>query len=158
MSNIKLLDSCPVNKTGQTELANKLILPVLNGDINPIEAVAKAKSIIEALSTFINDDRIKDCTMSEIEKNGKEISWNGAKFTIKEVGVKYDYTDCADPIYDDLVQQKQLLDKKIKVREGFLKSISERTTIVDDETGEVSTIIPPIRMASQGYSITFSKQ
>lgn len=157
MSNIKLFDSCPVSKEEQTNLANKLVLPVLDGDINPIEAVTKAKGIIEALTKFINDDRIKDCTMSEIEKHGKEASWNGAKLSIKEVGVKYDYTDCSDPIYEDLIQQKQLLDKKIKDREGFLKSLSERTTIVDDETGEVSTIIPPVRMASQGYSITFSK-
>lgn len=157
MSNIKILDSYPFNRAEQTDLANRLISPVLDGDINPIEAVVKAKSIIEALTKFINDDRIKDCTMSEIEKYGKETSWNGAKLAIKEVGVKYDYTNCSDPIYKDLLQQKQLLDKKIKDREAFLKSLSERTTIVDDETGEVSTIIPPVRMASQGYSITFSK-
>lgn len=157
MSNIELFNSIPVNKTEQESVSNRLILSVLDGDVNPIEATVKAKGIIEALTKFVNDDRIKDCTMSEIEKNGKETSWNGAKLTIKEVGVKYDYTDCSDPIYNDLVQQKQLLDKKIKDREGFLKSLSGRTTIVDDETGEVSTIIPPVRMASQGYSITFKK-
>lgn len=157
MSNIELFNSIPVNKTEQENVSNRLILSVLNGDVNPIEATVKAKGIIEALTKFVNDDRIKDCTMSEIEKNGKETSWNGAKLAIKEVGVKYDYTNCSDPIYDNLIQQKQLLDKKIKDREGFLKSLSVRTTIVDDETGEVSTIIPPVRMASQGYSITFKK-
>ena len=149
MSNIKLLDSCPLNKAEQTDLANRLISPVLDGDINPIETAVKAKSIIEALTKFLNDDRIKDCTMSEIEKYGKETSWNGAKLAIKEVGVKYDYTDCSDPIYEDLLQQKQLLDKKIKDREVFLKSLSGRTTIVDDETGEVTNTLSALTIASQ---------
>lgn len=157
MSNIKLLDYYPVNKTEQIDLANKLIIPVLDGDIDPIEATVKAKSLIEALKNFVDDDRLKDCTLSEIEKYGKEASWNGAKLAVKEVGVKYDYTDCCDPVYQELINQKQLLDKKIKERETFLKSLSERTIIVDESTGEVLTIFPPIRTATQGYTITFSK-
>lgn len=157
MSNIKLFESCPINKSDQNDLANRLINPVLDGDINPVEATVKAKSLIEVLTKFVNDDRVKDCTLSEIEKNGKETSWNGARLTIKEVGVKYDYSDCNDPVYMDLLKQKGVIDKQLKERESFLKSLSNRTTIVDDETGEVATVIPPVKMSSQGYTITFSK-
>ena len=82
MSNIKLFESCPINKSDQNDLANRLINPVLDGDINPVEATVKAKSLIEVLTKFVNDDRVKDCTLSEIEKNGKETSWNGARLTI----------------------------------------------------------------------------
>lgn len=157
MSNIKLFESCPINKSDQNDLANRLINPVLDGDINPVEATVKAKSLIEVLTKFVNDDRVKDCTLSEIKKNGKETSWNGARLTIKEVGVKYDYSDCNDPVYMDLLKQKGVIDKQLKERESFLKSLSNRTTIVDDETGEVATVIPPVKMSSQGYTITFSK-
>lgn len=157
MSNIKLFESCPITKSDQNDLANRLINPVLDGDINPVEAAVKAKALIEVLTKFVNDDRVKDCTLSEIEKNGKETSWNGARLTIKEVGVKYDYSDCNDPVYMDLLKQKGVIDKQLKERESFLKSLSNRTTIVDDETGEVATVIPPVKMSSQGYTITFSK-
>ncbi|WP_148477752.1 hypothetical protein [Parabacteroides johnsonii] len=157
MSNIKLFESCPINKSDQNDLANRLINTVLDGDINLVEATVKAKSLIEVLTKFVNDDRVKDCTLSEIEKNGKETSWNGARLAIKEVGVKYDYSDCNDPVYMDLLKQKEVIDKQLKERESFLKSLSNRTTIVDDETGEVATVIPPVKMSSQGYTITFSK-
>lgn len=157
MSNIKLFESCPINKSDQNDLANRLINTVLDGDIDLVEATVKAKSLIEVLTKFVNDDRVKDCTLSEIEKNGKETSWNGARLAIKEVGVKYDYSDCNDPVYMDLLKQKKVIDKQLKERESFLKSLSNRTTIVDDETGEVATVIPPVKMSSQGYTITFSK-
>ena len=65
--------------------------------------------------------------------------------------------DCNDPVYMDLLKQKGVIDKQLKERESFLKSLSNRTTIVDDETGEVATVIPPVKMSSQGYTITFSK-
>ena len=115
MSDIKLLESCPIAKSDQNDLANRIIHPVLEGDVSPVEAVVKAKSLIEVLTKFVNDDRIKDCTLSEIEKNGKEATWNGARLTIKEVGIKYDYTDCNDPVYTELLDQKKILDKQLKV-------------------------------------------
>lgn len=157
MSDIKLLESCPIAKSDQNNLANRIILPVLEGDVSPVEAVVQAKSLIEVLTKFVNDDRIKDCTLSEIEKNGKEATWNGARITIKEVGTKYDYTDCNDPVYTKLLDQKKILDKQLKEREAFLKSLPNRTTVVDEETGEVTTVIPPVRMSCQGYTVTFPK-
>jgi hypothetical protein len=51
-----------------------------------------------------------------------------------------------------------LLDAKIKEREAFLKTVPDNTTVIDDETGEIYTIHPAIRMAKTSYSITFNKQ
>ena len=47
---------------------------------------------------------------------------------------------------------------KIKEREAFLKTVPDNTTVIDDETGEIYTIHPAIRMAKMSYSITFNKK
>ncbi|WFE87239.1 hypothetical protein [Parabacteroides chongii] len=44
MSNIELFNSIPVNKTEQESVSNQLILSVLDGDVNPIEATVKPKA------------------------------------------------------------------------------------------------------------------
>lgn len=158
MKEVKLFETYPENKFQQQMLANEIILPVIEGDVNPIDVYVKAKAIQDALKIVTDDDRVKDLVICEVEKYGNNTTYNSASLQVKEMGVKYDYSVCNDSIYNDLVDNIEKLKETLKQREKFLKSISsDGTLMVDEETGEVNKIYPPIKMAAQGISVTFKK-
>lgn len=158
MKEVKLFETYPENKFQQQMLANEIILPVIEGDVNPIDVYVKAKAIQDALKIVTDDDRVKDLVICEVEKYGNNTTYNSASLQVKEMGVKCDYSVCNDSIYNDLVDNIEKLKETLKQREKFLKSISsDGTLIVNEETGEVNKIYPPIKMAAQGISVTFKK-
>nr|DAN34886.1 MAG TPA: hypothetical protein [Caudoviricetes sp.] len=154
-NSIKKIGIFPVTKQSQQELANSLIIPVLDGEVNPIEHVAKMRGLYDALKKVLDDDRIKDSVITETEKYGKSASWNGCEITLKEIGSSYDYSVCNDPVYNAYLVRLKELQADMKDREAFLKSVPDNTTIVDDSTGEIVTLHPAVKMARQGYTIKF---
>ena len=158
MKEVKLFETYPENKFQQQMLANEIILPVIEGDVNPIDVYVKAKAIQDALKIVTDDDRIKDLVICEVEKYGNNTTYNSASLQVKEMGVKYDYSACNDIIYNDIVDNIERLKETLKQREKFLKSISsDGTLIVNEETGEVNRIYSPIKMEAQVISVTFKK-
>ena len=141
MKEVKLFETYPENKFQQQMLANDIILPVIEGEVNPIDTYVKAKALQEALKIVTDDDRMKDLVITEVEKYGNKTEYNSASLQVKEVGVKHDYTACNDQIYTDLLYMLNDIKEQIKIREKFLSKIpSEGTTIVYEQTGEVRTI------------------
>ena len=98
-------------------------------------------------------------SIAEQDKYGKErMSYHGATFDIKEAGVKYDYSQCQDVIWNDIDKKMQMLTERKKEREAFLKTIKERFTFVDESTGEIVTIYPAQKKSTTTYAITWSKE
>jgi hypothetical protein len=144
------------NSASIQEISNNFINPIINGDIQ----IEKGILILRAIKKAIEDaeEKLYDDVVDAVSKYGKEgASINGAKITIKEVGVKYDFDNCQDVIWNDLTSAiKELTDKR-KEREAFLKTLTKMFTYVDDETGEIITINPAIRKSTTGFVIQFAK-
>lgn len=162
MSEIKLfsyLDNVSLSKETMQIQSRTLIQPIIDGEIDPLQAVAKIRFLSDMLTAALKDDRVKDIILGEIDKNGgKEATAFGAKFTQKEMGVSYDYTVCGDPEYDQLAAEIEDLKARMKEREKFLMGIpAEGLPMVDQETGDCYKIIRPLRRASLNYSVTFKK-
>lgn len=162
MSEIKLfsyLDNGSLSKETMQIQSRTLIQPIIDGEIDPLQAVAKIRFLSDMLTAALKDDRVKDIILGEIDKNGgKEATAFGVKFTQKEMGVSYDYTVCGDPEYDRLAAEMEDLKARMKEREKFLMGIpAEGLPMVDQETGDCYKIIRPLRRASLNYSVTFKK-
>ena len=162
MSEIKLfsyLDNGSLSKETMQMQSSALIQPIIDGEIDPLRAVAKIRFLSDMLAAALKDDRVKDVILSEIDKNGgKEVTAFGVKFTQKEMGVSYDYTVCQDPEYNRLAGEMETLKAKMKEREKYLMGIpAEGIPMVDQETGDCYKVIRPLRRASLGYSVTFKK-
>ena len=162
MSEIKLfsyLDNGSLSKETMQIQSRTLIQPIIDGEIDPLQAVAKIRFLSDMLTAALKDDRVKDIVLGEIDKNGgKEATAFGVKFTQKEMGVSYDYTVCGDPEYDRLAAEMEDLKARMKDREKFLMGIpAEGLPMVDQETGDCYKIIRPLRRASLNYSVTFKK-
>ena len=162
MSEIKLfsyLDNDSVSKETMRMQSSALIQPIIDGEIDPLRAVAKIRFLSDMLAATLKDDRVKDVVLSEIDKNGgKEATAFGVKFSQKEMGVSYDFSVCGDPEYDRLAKEMEALKSQMKEREKYLLGIpSEGIPMVDQETGDCYKIIRPLRRASLNYSVTFQK-
>jgi hypothetical protein len=127
-----------------------------NGKI--IEA-AEALSVME---TFIKELRgnkqFSDYVREEISKNGKQLETNSAKLELAETGVKYNFDNCADALYQQLEQQLQSVEADLKDRKEFLKTVPlSGLSIINEQTGELSTIYPPSKQSTSTYKITLKK-
>lgn len=149
----------PLTKSTQAELSDLMKKELLEGNISPIEAVVKAKSLYDALGAFLKDEKVKECVINECDKYGKgEMpSFAGAVIQVKASAVKMDYSNCGDPAYERICEEMESVKSRMKERETELKSLSSSRMVVDEETGEVYTLRPPVRSASTTYSIIFKK-
>ena len=144
------------NKESIQEITNSFINPIANGDVQ----IEKGILILRAIKKAIEDaeEKLYDDVVDAISKYGKDgASINGAKINIKEVGVKYDFENCKDDIWNDLSEQIKVLSEQRKEREAFLKTLTKAFTYVDDSTGEIITIYPAIRKSTTGFTIQFAK-
>ena len=146
-----------VSKESISETSLALINDIDEGHMHPLQVAAQFKFIEDVISNV--KEELRQRVIAEQDKYGKQVmTYHGATFDIKEAGVKYDYSECNDTIWDDLKQQIDALTEQIKEREAFLKNLKERFSYIDESTGEIVTLYPPKRKSTTTYSISWSKK
>jgi len=146
-----------VSKETIKEHSINLLADLDNGYITPLQLAAQLKYFEDIIANV--KEEVRQRVVAEQSKYGKErMTFKGATFDIKEAGVKYDYSNCDDTIWNDLKQQLDDLNDKMKEREAFLKSLRERLTYVDESSGEIVTIYPPQKKSTTTYAITWKKE
>jgi len=93
----------------------------------------------------------KDLTLDEAAKYGKSFEHYNAKFEVKEMGVKYDYSNCGDPIYNRLAEELAELEKKVKDRQAFLKAVQPGTELLIED--EVIVLYPPVKTSTTSITV-----
>jgi hypothetical protein len=123
-----------------------------------IEA-AEALSVMENfIKELRSNKQFSDYVRDEIAKNGKQIETQSAKLELAETGVKYNFDNCGDAIYQQLEQQLQSIEADLKDRKEFLKTVPlSGLSIINEQTGEVCTIYPPSKQSTSTYKITLKK-
>ena len=153
MNNTAELKRLVTGKDQIQAFADGVINEVKEGAQNPLEV----KILITALkkSLEIIEDGIKDSVLSEATKHGKNFEFKGARVTIKENGTKYDYSGCCYHNWMHYDSQEKNAKSHKQEAEAFLKGLKEPITVVDELTGEVVKVYPPIKTSSTGLSISF---
>ena len=128
---------------------------LMSGDYNPLDVELKLKAIEEITKQLRADEDIRAFVMKEAEKYGKSFEWRGAKMSIREVGVKYDYASTGDSEWALLDAQIKELSEKKKAREKFLQAIPVTGT-VSPETGEM--IYPPAKSSTTSIAVTLTNK
>lgn len=143
METLSVINLLPSSKEQVKIFSNDIVSQVKAGVINPLTLKMQMKFIEKTFSEI--DKEIKDNVMDEASKYGKSFQHNGWKVDEVEAGVTYDFT--RDNEWLDLRE-------KIKERETFLKSLKSPLEIVDTETGETKTLLPPIRKSTTSLKFT----
>lgn len=154
------INQFPKNKNEQSIMAAQFAKSIADGEVSPLDAVAKMKSIQEVINLFLKDESVCSAVIEEIEKYGKgeTPTANGASFQVKEVGVKYDFSNCNDAVWNRLKEQSDKINEELKEREKYLKAIKNPKTEIDEESGEIYTINPPAKSSTTSYTVTFKKE
>ena len=146
-----------VNKETIKETSLALLKDLDEGHIAPLQLAAQLKFVEDVISNV--KEELRQRVVAEKDKYGKDdMTYHGAKFDIREAGVKYDYSHCEDTIWNELSQQIDTLTEQRKEREAFLKALKEKLTYVDESTGEIVTLYPPQKKSTTTYAITWSKK
>ena len=144
---------------GFRELARGVKENILAGEIDSLDAMVALKGVKKAVELLEKDAEINESVMSRFDMyNEKTVNLKHASITIKDTGVKYDYTVCNDIVYNELMMELDALNKRIKERQEFLKTLPENgLDVLDHNTGEVYTLYKPLRLASQTLEYKFKK-
>lgn len=150
-----LLSLFETNREQRQSFAQQVLDFVKEGGADPRKILLQAKCVNDIMSAITEDEVFKTMLLAESEKHGKKHEYMNAEFSIREAGVKYDYSNCGDSTYNELIDEKEKLDVKIKDRERFLKySPQAGTTLVNEDTGETITVYPPSKSSKTIVAVT----
>lgn len=148
-----VMELLPSTSQQITMFSNNIVQQVRNGNENPIRVLVQSRAMEKAIKIII--DNVKMFAEREAEKYpGDKFEFYGNEIAKAEVKTEYDYLGSQDPVYERVLYEFEQASKKLKEREAFLKTVKEPMTIVDDMTGEVVTIHPPIKKTVSGLKVT----
>ena len=138
-------------KAERQDFAQSVINGLKEGNSDPLKVHLQVKCLEDLIKQITTHPEYKDLTLDEATKYGKSFELHNAKFEIKEMGVKYDYSTCGDPVYNDLTQKLAELEKEIKDRQAFLKAVKPGTEILIED--EVIVLYPPVKTSTTSITV-----
>lgn len=143
----------PDTSQGVQIFSTQLINAVKNGEVNPLQLKAIFKifeKVHEIVSNATKSEQLNEASLYP------ETKFNafGFEITKEELGVKYVYANCGDPVYNHRLKIFEEAQDQLEEREKFLKSLKVPITIIDDESGEVATINPPLKTGKSGLKFS----
>lgn len=153
-----ILSLMDTTKEQRRAFAEQVIEEIEQGNVNPLLVHCQIKAMENLIGQFTDKGDLKERymthVMDEAAKHGKKFQFHSGSFETKEVGVKYDYSKCNDAELAALEIKAELLDKEIKARQSFLKSISGSLDVVDKDSGEVTTMYPPAKTSTTSVAVS----
>jgi hypothetical protein len=133
------------NKADRKAFAQQVIAAVVEGHISPIQVQLQLKAMEDIVKQINANNEYKEVLINEVAKKQK---FDNAEISVIEAGVKYDYTNCNDDLYNLLVEQLDAAQDNLRERETFLKSLPSEGMDIITQWGEARRIYPPIKTSS----------
>jgi len=146
-----------LTKTKVAEFAAKLIQLNNDGHVDTLTALAR----LEFLSQIIDQVKTnyRTTAVDELDLYGPEaktgVTRYGVTFKQKETAVKYDFTKTI--MWNGMELEIERLKNEQKALESQLKSLTSKQTILDESTGEMFILNPPIKSSKTTVEITLGK-
>lgn len=147
---VLLYESAPVS-----ELANRAIMAVVDGNVDPLTAHINISRMEAAIKQFKDNVQVRDITLRALSKYGKSYQFGDCRLEEIEAGVKYDYAHCGDSKLMDMYATLATIKADIYEREAMLRALP-LSGLADPESGEV--IYPPSRSSKTTIKTTFKNK
>lgn len=148
---MSLINLNPTNKEEIKSFVDKLTNDVEYGSVNALELHVKLTAMEKAITDLKKN--IRNSVMKVANNYEQSFDAFNSRIEKVETGTKYDYSQCGDTVYDDLLATYDKVASDIKEREAFLKTVKPGTTLIDDD-GVISTIYPPVKSSTSFLKIT----
>jgi len=128
---LSVINLLPEGKVQVAQFVRTLKSEILTNDKNPLPILVKLKYAEKTISEILKDDDVDNHFLNEFLLYGKDekVIVNGATLSVSEVGVKYDFAECGDQVYNDLIKELEILKEKVKERETYLKTVPYEGTV-----------------------------
>lgn len=158
MKEIALLSQFPTSRTEQKEMVDIMVEALKTGNENPLRIEAAMANIEAVVKEYRGNKEVKEILLDEVRKYPKSIAeiYN-ATFQEKEVGIKYDFSQCGHVRYNEIVEQIAALTEQKKQLEAEIRAHKDMFIYTDLETGESYEVNPPKRTASCQVVVTIKK-
>lgn len=130
-----------MTKADISEIVSDKIEAVSDGWIDSVDLFIYSKKLEYLTKTLL--DAIKDKV--DPSTFGKDYVKYGVELSEGMTGVKYDFSKCGDLVFKDISDLASRVDRELKERQEFLKTIKEPLEVVNPDTGETYTINPPTK-------------
>ena len=129
---------------------------IRDGNTDPIKVHLQLKCAEDIIKQITGNEEFRSELIDACDKQGgKSFTYQNAKFEKKEVGVKYDYSQCNDAKLVELESKIELLSEQLKSRQSLLKTApASGLTVVDEESGETYTVYPPAKSSTTSIAVT----
>ena len=125
-----------------------------NGTVEPIKVHLQLKAMEEIVKTLNTNERYKELLLDAAEKNGKKFMAFNAEFSIKEMGTRYDYSQCGDADLLAMLASIETITAAVKERQEYLKKIPAAGVQQIDANGEVITLFPPTKTSTTTVAVS----
>lgn len=154
ISAVGVLSLMETTKEQRTTFVQGVVTSLINGEADPLKVHLQVKNTEDLIKQIISDEKYRELCLGEAQKYGKSFDRYNAKFEIKEVGTKYDYSNCNDPYLSDLQAQADKVNEELKKRQDWLKKAPESGVIVTNgDTGETTTVYPPSKTSTTSIAV-----
>lgn len=146
------------SKTLQIDIAQRIIESVKEGEQSALEIAGKIKFITDSLEQVSAE--IKPLVIEEAQKYDKNEALTvlgGYSVEVKEMGTKYDFSQCGHPRLNEIEQEIKRLSEEKKAIEATLKTLKSSMTLTNEETGEIFTVYPPQKRSTTTPVFTLKK-
>lgn len=154
------------NKEQRSDFVRLIVESIEKGEISPLKAHLQLKGMEDIFHSLTSTDERKNKNadyakryrkelLNEAELYGKKFELFNGKFDVKEVGTKYDYSECNDPVLLELIEKAEKANEAVKERQKFLQNVPEQGAIITDEsTGETFTVYRPKKTSTTSVTVT----
>ena len=155
LSTTNILSLFETTKTERQSFVENVIDKIVAEEVDMLKIHKQLKSLEDISSQLQDNKTYKEYLLNAAEKHGKKFQYQNAEFIIKEVGTKYDYSNCNDLELNDLMRQMDVLKAKIDKKQETLKHLPLSGMLTTDEkTGDTYKIYPPSKKSTTAVSVT----
>jgi len=142
-------------KEQRSEVVREMMEEVLQGRVNPLELHLRLKAAEEVIKALTSMPAYKGILLDEAAKYGKSFTYQTAKVEVKEVGVKYDFSNCGNSRLTWLYEQLAEIEDSIKVQETYHKGLPPSgIEVLDPVSGELEKHYPPAKSSTTSVAFT----
>jgi hypothetical protein len=154
MENLNLINMLKFSPRGGeiSSVADQVAANVEDGYSSALELLIGCRSIQKTIDAII--ERIEQKALEEAQLEAKRFTRHGATIEVRELGTKYNFDNCNDPILERLATNRKFAADAEKDRQALLKTLRGKTEMLDTETGEIINALPPIKTSKTGIVIT----
>ena len=155
LSTTNILSLFETTKTERQSFVENVIDKIVAEEVDMLKIHKQLKSLEDISSQLQDNKTYKEYLLNAAEKHGKKFQYQNAEFIIKEVGTKYDYSNCNDLELNDLMRQMDVLKARIDKKQETLKHLPLSGMLTTDEkTGDTYKIYPPSKKSTTAVSVT----